>query len=51
MPAPADMPAGCRFSPRCPLADARCRAQEPPLRALGDGHEAACWKAPVEAAA
>jgi len=44
-------PAGCRFSPRCPFADARCAAEPPPLRDLGPGHKVACWKAPVEFAA
>jgi len=41
-------PAGCRFSPRCPFADARCAAEPPPLRDLGPDHKVACWKAPVE---
>ncbi len=27
---PSALPAGCRFSPRCPLADARCKAEQPP---------------------
>ena len=25
---------GCRFSPRCPFADERCRAESPPLRPI-----------------
>jgi oligopeptide/dipeptide ABC transporter ATP-binding protein len=37
-----DLPAGCRFHPRCPLAQARCRTEEPVLRDLGPGHLAAC---------
>ncbi len=48
VPSPADQPAGCRFAPRCPFADARCHAQAPPLRTLGPSHLTACWKAPVE---
>jgi peptide/nickel transport system ATP-binding protein len=48
VPSPANQPAGCRFAPRCPFADAHCHAQQPPLRALGPGHQVACWKAPVE---
>jgi oligopeptide/dipeptide ABC transporter ATP-binding protein len=48
VPAPDAMPEGCRFSPRCPLADGRCLAEEPSLRALNTGHSVACWKAPVE---
>ena len=48
VPSPANQPKGCRFSPRCPFADARCRAEPPPLRPLGTDHAVACWKAPVE---
>jgi len=50
VPSPASQPVGCRFAPRCPFADARCRSDEPPLRTLGPGHLAACWRAPVELA-
>ncbi len=49
VPSPANQPKGCRFSPRCPFADARCVAEPPELRTLGSGHQVACWKAPVEA--
>jgi peptide/nickel transport system ATP-binding protein len=35
---------GCRFSDRCPLADDRCRAESPPLRAIGEQRAAACWR-------
>jgi peptide/nickel transport system ATP-binding protein len=48
VPPPRDLPAGCRFAPRCPFADPQCRAQSPPLRDLGDGHLSRCWKAPLE---
>ena len=30
-PSLIDMPSGCPFSPRCPLADEACRSAEPPL--------------------
>ncbi len=50
VPAPDQMPAGCRFAPRCAIADERCRGEEPPLRALKPGHVVACWKAPIEEA-
>jgi len=40
---------GCRFAPRCPFAEDRCRSAEPPLVTLGAGHQAACWLAPLEA--
>jgi peptide/nickel transport system ATP-binding protein/oligopeptide transport system ATP-binding protein len=49
VPPPFALPAGCRFHPRCPFADAACgEGAPPPLRALGEGHEAACLRAPVE---
>ncbi len=43
VPAPAQYGAGCRFAGRCPLADARCSTEPPPLRETGGGHLAACW--------
>ena len=43
VPAPAEYGPGCRFAGRCPLADARCVAETPPLAPLGDGRAAACW--------
>jgi oligopeptide/dipeptide ABC transporter ATP-binding protein len=36
---------GCRFAPRCPLADAHCRAVVPPLRTMRPGHAVACFHA------
>ena len=49
-PDAANIPPGCRFHPRCPLAEqagimARCRTEEPPLIDLGDGRASACWLA------
>ena len=35
-------PAGCPFHPRCPLAAPVCRAERPPLRSHGAGHDVAC---------
>ncbi|ADU50420.1 oligopeptide/dipeptide ABC transporter, ATPase subunit [Thermaerobacter marianensis DSM 12885] len=43
------MPRGCRFHPRCPYAEERCRREEPPLRPWQDGH-VACWLAEQVAA-
>jgi oligopeptide/dipeptide ABC transporter ATP-binding protein len=36
------LPAGCPFSPRCPLATDVCREVEPELTDAGTGHRAAC---------
>ena len=36
-------PSGCRFHPRCPLADAHCAQQAPPYRQVAPNHYAACW--------
>jgi oligopeptide/dipeptide ABC transporter ATP-binding protein len=41
---PADVPPGCAYADRCPLADARCRAEDPPLVA-GPVGRVACWHA------
>jgi len=49
VPPPFALPPGCRFNPRCGFASDRCRAEAPALRALGPGHRAACWHAPLEA--
>ena len=38
-------PPGCRFAPRCPLADAHCRAEAPSLEEIEPVHWASCWKA------
>jgi oligopeptide/dipeptide ABC transporter ATP-binding protein len=42
MPGLRDLPSGCRFHPRCPIAEPRCAVEEPPLRTVADGHRAAC---------
>ncbi len=41
-PAPGEIARGCRFAPRCPLADAACRAAEPPLARGGGGRKVRC---------
>jgi peptide/nickel transport system ATP-binding protein len=45
----ADVPPGCRFAPRCALADDRCRTEVPPNVELAPGHVARCWKAGMTA--
>jgi peptide/nickel transport system ATP-binding protein len=37
-------PTGCKFSPRCPYVQERCRTEEPPLLdADAPGHSFRCW--------
>ncbi len=47
---PADVPLGCAYAARCPLATARCRTEEPRLETDAAGRRVACWHAgePVE---
>jgi oligopeptide/dipeptide ABC transporter ATP-binding protein len=42
VPTLAEMPDGCRFANRCPLATNACSIQ-PPLETLSEAHTAACW--------
>ncbi|MTJ03733.1 MAG: ATP-binding cassette domain-containing protein [Sediminimonas qiaohouensis] len=42
LPDPVNMPPGCPFAPRCPMAEARCRTERPELRTLDNGTQAAC---------
>lgn len=44
VPGPIAIPSGCRFRPRCPMADAVC-ATPPPIRTFASGHRAACHRA------
>jgi peptide/nickel transport system ATP-binding protein len=39
---PIDPPSGCRFRTRCPEAADICAQEEPPLKAIGPEHLAAC---------
>jgi peptide/nickel transport system ATP-binding protein len=41
-PNPIDPPRGCRFHPRCGLAEPTCGDKEPPLDAVGPLHRVAC---------
>jgi oligopeptide transport system ATP-binding protein len=42
VPSPSEPPAGCRFHPRCYMADAICSREEPTLREVAAGHFSAC---------
>lgn len=42
VPSPANVPEGCVFHTRCPVAMDICRAQRPPLKFDGEGHGTAC---------
>ena len=41
VPSPANPPRGCRFHPRCPLAETVCRTEDPPAIEI-DGHRVSC---------
>jgi oligopeptide/dipeptide ABC transporter ATP-binding protein len=41
-PNPIDLPQGCRFHPRCPVAQPQCREIDPELRPYALDHEVAC---------
>ncbi len=49
-PNPINLPGGCRFHPRCPLANApdapagveACKLSDPPFVDVGNAHQAAC---------
>jgi oligopeptide/dipeptide ABC transporter ATP-binding protein len=43
-PSLLDLPPGCRFAPRCALADDRCRAVYPKSFDVGPEHVADCWR-------
>jgi len=42
IPNPINIPSGCRFHPRCPLVEDRCREIDPPYITREQGHQAAC---------
>lgn len=43
-PAPATLPPGCAFAPRCPLAEDRCHREEPQPWPAADEHEVSCHR-------
>jgi oligopeptide/dipeptide ABC transporter ATP-binding protein len=42
VPNPMDIPSGCRFHPRCPLAMEACRKTDPDYVTINPKHKAAC---------
>ena len=44
VPPLSKVPAGCHFCTRCPYADDRCRAENPPSVEVRPGHKVKCWK-------
>ena len=45
LPSPLDPPAGCRFHPRCPLAQDVCRNEAPVWKECAPGWRVRCWLA------
>jgi len=41
-PSPINLPSGCAFASRCPLAQSPCRERAPELKDVGTGHKVAC---------
>ncbi len=44
MPDPMFLPTGCAFSPRCPYATERCKAERPQPRSFSDTHMVECLR-------
>ena len=42
VPSPVNPPSGCRFHPRCPIAQDRCKVERPLLLKQGSGRQVAC---------
>jgi len=45
IPSPINLPSGCSFHTRCPMADERCRNEAPPSEERTPGHFVACFHA------
>ena len=44
VPSPINLPPGCVFASRCPIALEACRQRLPPLQPIATGHHAACLR-------
>ncbi len=44
VPNPIDVPSGCRFHPRCPIAIDKCKQTNPPYVEITTEHQVACLK-------
>jgi oligopeptide/dipeptide ABC transporter ATP-binding protein len=42
IPSPTNLPSGCRFHTRCPLAQEICRKEVPPFVSFEGGQQSAC---------
>jgi oligopeptide/dipeptide ABC transporter ATP-binding protein len=45
IPSPINLPQGCYFYSRCPMAKPECRRAFPPFQDMGGGHMVACYRA------
>lgn len=43
VPSPLNFPEGCKYHTRCPLADEKCRREEPEILEVEEGHQVRCW--------
>jgi len=43
VPSLREIPSGCRFHPRCPLATEKCKSEEPPLFEVAENRVSKCW--------
>ena len=47
VPSPLAIPSGCRFHTRCPVAQERCRTEDPAAHELGEDHVSWCHVNPL----
>jgi len=43
VPSPLFYPKGCRFNPRCPYMQEKCKDSPPPFTEVAPGHKVRCW--------